>query len=195
MPAALWAARNGQRVAISTHTINSAGAIAEEGHSAGEARCRRRFAGSADERDAGNYLCPRRLETCAAASRPISMNSRRWRRSWSGCKECDYGRPRRDNAARGRVVGLGTPKRPGRRLLDISLRQRDGWSLPILSRPPARGQSPSAHRQSRAAHRRCQNRESRSAQPITTSIVDEAHHLEEAITNGLRPPHQLASSR
>ncbi len=183
LPAALWALQNGQRVTVSTHTINLQEQLLQNDIPLVQAVVGRELR-AALMKGRGNYLCPRRLETLRR--RPLESLE--------------------DLRALAKILVWRQSSQSGDRG-EINLRA-DEWAL--WSRLSAQDEDCSAFRcanemrgacpyyrarqQAEAAHILITNHalliadakiQNRTLPEYRNLIVDEAHQLEEAITHGL----------
>ena len=132
LPAALWALSNGQRVTVSTHTINLQEQLLNK-----DIALVRQIVGedlsAALMKGRGNYLCPRRLGRLRRRG-PATVDELRslakilvWLEAGSSGDRGEI------SLTGGRMGGLVAFKRARRRLHHLSLRQRNGRRLPLLS--------------------------------------------------------------
>ncbi len=183
VPAALWATRNGQRVTVSTQTINLQEQLLKQ-----DIPQVKRTVGAGSQaalmKGRGNYLCPRRLETMRRR-KPANLDElRTLAKILFWLQECDTG-DRGDITLRGREWSVWAR---------LSA-QDEGCSMFRCS-SEMNGVCPfyRARQRAETAHILITNHalliadariDNRALPAYHNLVVDEAHHLEEAITNGL----------
>ena len=183
LPAAMWATRNNQRVTISTQTIN----LQEQLLRQDMPQVKRAVATGlqvALMKGRGNYLCPRRLETMRRRG-PANLDELRTLAKilvWlQGCDSGDRG----DITLRGREWSVWA-----------RLSAQDEGCSKFRCKSEMDGVCPfyRARQRAETAHILITNHalliadakiENRALPTYHNLVVDEAHHLEEAITNGL----------
>ncbi|MCY3778824.1 MAG: exonuclease domain-containing protein [Chloroflexi bacterium] len=183
IPAALWAMQNGQRVTISTQTINLQEQLLKK-----DIPQVRRAVGSdlqaALMKGRGNYLCPRRLETLRRRGPANLEELKTLAKILVWLQGCDSG-------DRGEITLRGGEWSVWARLSA----QDEGCSL-FRCASEMEGVCPfyRARQRAETAHLLITNHalliadariENRALPTYHNLIVDEAHHLEDAITNGL----------
>lgn len=183
IPAALWAMQNGQRVAISTQTINLQEQLLNK-----DIPQVKRVVGSrlqaALMKGRGNYLCPRRLATLRRR-RPANLDElKTLAKILIWLQECDSG----DRS--------GITLRGGEWKVWTRLSAQDEGCSTFRCSSEMDGVCPfyRARQRAETAHLLITNHalliadariENRALPAYHNLVVDEAHHLEEAITNGL----------
>ena len=183
LPAALWATRNGQRVAVSTQTINLQDQLLKQDMP----QVQRALGGKVQAalmKGRGNYLCPRRLETMRRR-KPASLDElKTFAKILIWLQGCDTG-------DRGEITLRG-PEWPTWTRLSA---QDEGCTTMRCATEMA-GVCPFYRARQRAerAHILITNHalliadariENRALPAYHNLVVDEAHHLEDAITNGM----------
>ncbi len=183
LPAALWATQNGQRVTVSTHTINLQEQLLNKDipqvqHVVGPELQTALMKGR------GNYLCPRRLETLRRR-KPANLDElRTLAKILVWLQECESG-DRGEITLRGREWSVWA-----------RLSAQDEGCSTFRCASEMDGACPfyRARQRAETAHILITNHalliadariDNRALPEYQNLIVDEAHHLEEAITNGL----------
>ncbi len=183
LPAALWTLRNGQRVAISTHTIN----LQEQLLKQDIPQVQRIVGGdlqAALMKGRGNYLCPRRLETLRRRS-PANLDElRALAKILVWLQECDTG-------DRSQITLRGNDWASWARL---SAQDEGCASFRCASEMAGLCPFYRARQKAETAHILITNHalliadarvENRALPTYHNLVLDEAHHLEEAITDGM----------
>ena len=183
VPAAIWAAQNGQRVTISTQTINLQEQLLKK-----DIPQVRRVVGeelqAALMKGRGNYLCPRRLETLRRR-KPANLNELRTLAKILVWLQVS------DTGDRGEIT-----LRTGEWAVWSRLSAQDEGCSTFRCASEMDGACPyyRARKRAETAHIVITNHalliadakiDNRALPDYQNLIVDEAHHLEEAITNGL----------
>ena len=183
LPAALWATQNDQRVTISTHTINLQEQLLKKDipqvkHVVGAELQAALMKGR------GNYLCPRRLETLRRR-KPANLDElRTLAKILVWLQECESG-DRGEITLRGREWSIWS-----------RLSAQDEGCSTFRCASEMNGACPfyRARQRAEAAHILITNHalliadariDNRALPDYQNLIVDEAHHLEDAITDGL----------
>lgn len=183
LPAALWATRNGQRVTISTQTINLQEQLLHK-----DMPQVRRAVGpklqAALMKGRGNYLCPRRLATLRRR-KPANLDElRTLAKILVWLQECESG-DRAEITLRGREW---------RTWLRLSAQDEGCSTFRCASEMAGACPFYRARQRAETAHILITNHalliadariDNRALPAFHNLVVDEAHHLEEAITNGL----------
>ncbi len=183
LPAALWATRNGQRVTISTQTINLQEQLLKQ-----DIPQVRRVVGAelqaALMKGRGNYLCPRRLETLRRR-KPANLDElKTLAKILVWLQACESG-------DRGEITLRG-----GEWSVWARLSAQDEGCSTFRCASEMDGVCPfyRARQRAETAHLLITNHalliadariENRALPAYHNLVIDEAHHLEEAITNGL----------
>ena len=183
LPAALWASQNGQRVTISTQTINLQNQLLKQDIP----QAQRVLGGqlkAALMKGRGNYLCPRRLETLRRRQ-PANLDElKTFAKILIWLQGCDSG-------DRGEITLRGPEWSTWMRLS-----AQDEGCASIRCATEMAGICPFYRARQRAerAHILITNHalliadarvENRALPSYHNLVVDEAHHLEDAITNGM----------
>ncbi len=183
LPAALWAVRNGQRVTISTYTINLQEQLLKK-----DIPQVKRVVGSrlraALMKGRGNYLCPRRLETMRRRTPGSLDEAKALAKILVWLQQCDSG-DRGDITLRGREWAVWA-----------RLSAQDEGCSTFRCASEMAGVCPfyRARKRAETAHLLITNHalliadasiENRALPAFRNLVVDEAHHLEEAITDGM----------